>query len=133
LRPIIVRDKTQRIGRCGKMEMEGQALYYAALAGSIVLGVGAQILLKSGADRAGAAWLPQFVSPFTIGGLILYAVAFFFYIVALRRIPLSLAFPAVSVSYFVVAAHYLWGEPFGWAQFAGLVLIGAGIAMLHQG
>jgi small multidrug resistance pump len=115
--------------------MQGQALYYAALAGSIVLGVGAQILLKTGADRAGTAWLAQFLSPFTVGGLVLYAVAFVFYIVALRRIPLSLAFPAVSVSYFVVAlaAHYLWGEPFGWAQFAGLVLIGAGIAMLHQG
>jgi len=108
--------------------------YYGALAISILLGVAAQIMLKTGAERTGTAWLAQFLSPFTIGGLGLYAVGFFFYIIALRRLPLSLAFPMVASSYVMVAlaAHYLWGESFGWPQLAGLLLIGAGIVMLHQ-
>ena len=109
--------------------------YYAALAISILLGAAAQLMLKTAADRAGEAWIPQFLSAFTIGGLIVYGVAFVLYVVAIRRIPLSLAFPMVATSYIIVAlaAHYLWGEMFGWPQFLGIVLIGAGIFALHQG
>jgi len=31
-----------------------------------------------------------------------------------------------------IIAHLIWDEPFGWAQFGGLVLIGAGIVLIHQ-
>ena len=31
-----------------------------------------------------------------------------------------------------IIAHLLWNEPFGWPQFAGLVLIGSGILLIHQ-
>jgi len=108
--------------------------FYGALGISILLGVLAQIMLKFGADRAGEAWIAQFISPFTIAGLALYAVAFVFYVVAIRKIPLSLAFPMVAVSYFLVAiaAHYIWGEALGWPQIAGLALISGGIVLLHQ-
>jgi small multidrug resistance pump len=109
--------------------------YYTALAISILLGVAAQLMLKIAAERAGEAWLPQFLSAYTIGGLIVYGVAFFLYVVAIRRIPLSLAFPMVALSYVMVAvaAHYMWGELFGWPQLIGMALIGAGIIALHQG
>ena len=30
------------------------------------------------------------------------------------------------------AITYRWNEPFGWPQFAGLLLIGSGILLLHQ-
>ena len=109
--------------------------YYGSLAASILLGVCAQLTLKTGAERSGESLLSQFMSPFTVGGLGIYAAAFVFYIIAIRRIPLSLAFPMVATSYVVVAiaAHYLWGENFGWYQFAGLVFIAGGIVLLHQG
>jgi len=29
-------------------------------------------------------------------------------------------------------AHFLWGEPFGWPQLGGLVLIGSGVVLIHQ-
>ena len=109
--------------------------YYAALIIAILIGACGQLLLKTGATRGTAALTAQFLSPFTIGGLVLYAFAAIAYVVAIRRIPVSLAFPSVAGSYVLVAvaAHYLWGESFGWQQFAGIVLIGAGIFMLHQG
>ena len=56
------------------------------------------------------------------------------YIVALKKIPVSVAFPSVAASYAVVAvlAHVLWNEPFGWPQIGGIVLIGGGVLLIHQ-
>ncbi len=54
--------------------------------------------------------------------------------ISLKKIPLSLANPSVSVSYVAVAiaAHFMWSEPFGLQQIGALVLIGGGIVLLHQ-
>jgi small multidrug resistance pump len=108
--------------------------YYAALAGGILLGVAGQILLKYGAERS-TGLIGQFFQPFTMVGLVTYALAAVFYIVAIKRIPLSLAFPTVSLSYVAVAiaAHLLWSEPLGLRQYAGIALIAAGIFVLHRG
>ncbi|HEV2335831.1 MAG TPA: SMR family transporter [Stellaceae bacterium] len=109
------------------------ALYYVSLAGAILLGVVGQIALKSGA-LAAPAGAAQFINPLTIAGLAIYVVAALCYIVALKKIPVSVAFPSVAASYAAVAiiAHLLWNEPFGWPQLAGLALIGAGIVLIHQ-
>jgi len=109
------------------------AIYYVSLAGAILLGVAGQIALKSGA-LAAPAGVAQFINPLTIAGLAIYVVAALCYIVALKKIPVSVAFPSVAASYAAVAiiAHLLWNEPFGWPQLAGLALIGAGILLIHQ-
>ena len=110
------------------------AIYYLFLAAAILLGVAGQITLKAGANSAPTVWA-QFLSPLTIGGLTIYGVASLLYIVALKKLPASHAFPSVAASYAVVAviAHFLWNEPFGWPQLGGLLLIGAGIVLIHQG
>ena len=109
------------------------SIYYLALAGAILFGVGGQIALKQGAVGSSSV-VAQFVNPLTIAGFAIYALAAVCYIVALQKIPVSVAFPSVAASYGIVAvlAHLLWGEPFGWAQLGGLVLIGTGIALLYQ-
>jgi drug/metabolite transporter (DMT)-like permease len=107
-------------------------VYYAALAIGILAGIGGQVLLKMGADA------PDFVSqvlrPSTIAGLALYGSAAFLYIVALRKIPVSVAFPSVSLSYAIVAVlgHFLFGEPFGMKQIGGIVLIVGGVVLINQ-
>ena len=108
-------------------------LSYAALAAAILIGVAGQLLLKTGAERSGESALAQFLDPFTIGGLAAYGVAAICYIVAIKRIPVSIAFPSVALSYVLVAiaAHLIWSEPLGWQQFAGIGLIAAGILVLH--
>jgi drug/metabolite transporter (DMT)-like permease len=67
-------------------------------------------------------------------GLTVYIVAALCYILALKKIPVSIAFPSVAASYAVVAvlAHVLWNEPLGWPQLAGIVLIGSGVLLIHQ-
>jgi undecaprenyl phosphate-alpha-L-ara4N flippase subunit ArnE len=107
--------------------------FYASLVASIVLGVAGQIALKSGAVES-ATLVDQFLNPRTTLGFGIYVIAAFLYIAALKRIPVSIAFPSVAASYIIVAilAHILWQEPFGWPQIAGLVLIGGGIFLIHQ-
>ena len=107
--------------------------YYAALLAGILFGIMGQILLKTGAERT-AGVVAQFLDPFTILGFATYTIAAIFYIIAIKKIPLSLAFPSVSASYVIVAVigHRLWGEPLGFPQLAGIALIAGGILLLHQ-
>lgn len=107
-------------------------IYYGALAIGILAGIAGQMLLKAGAD-APDFW-QQLMRPSTIFGLALYGSAAFLYIIALRKIPVSVAFPSVSLSYALVAVlgHFLFGEPFGIKQIAGIVLIMGGVALINQ-
>ncbi len=107
--------------------------YYIVLFIGVVLGVAGQVLLKTGAERSGDG-IAQFLQPYTIVGFGVYALAALFYIVAIKRIPVSVAFPTVSLSYVVLAviAHYLWDEPLGTAQLLGIALIVAGVIVIHR-
>jgi drug/metabolite transporter (DMT)-like permease len=109
------------------------ALYYVSLVAAVLFGIAGQITLKSGAV-ASPTLVAQFLNPLTIVGFAIYVIAALFYIVALKRIPVSVAFPSVAASYAIVAiiAHLLWNEPFGWPQIGGLLLIGSGILLIHQ-
>ena len=109
------------------------APYYLSLAAAILFGVAGQIALKSGA-LGSPTIVAQFLNPLTILGFGIYVFAALLYIVALKKIPVSVAMPSVGASYAAVAVigHLLWNEPFGWPQIGGLLLIGAGILLIHQ-
>jgi small multidrug resistance pump len=108
-------------------------IYYANLVAGILLGIVGQLVLKSAATEA-VTITAQFLNPLTMVGFALYVAAAIFYILALRKIPVSTAFPSVAASYAVVAAlaHFLWNEPLGWAQIIGIVLISGGVLLIHQ-
>ncbi|AFZ52098.1 EamA family transporter [Dactylococcopsis salina] len=107
--------------------------HYLALGISITGGIFGQLLLKSGALKSNTGIL-FFLDPKLIGGLFLYFLSALFYIFALKKIPLSVAFPSVSISYVVVAylAHLIWNEPFGINQLLALSLIISGIIILNK-
>ena len=109
------------------------ALYYSSLVAAILLGIAGQIALKSAANVS-ATITTQFLNPLTMIGLAVYVFAALCYILALKKIPVSIAFPSVAASYAIVAviAHFLWNEPFGWPQMAGIVLIGSGVLLVNQ-
>ena len=110
------------------------AIYYVSLIAAVMFGVAGQIALKSAALGSPTV-LAQFLHPLTMLGFAIYVFAAFCYILALKKIPVSVAFPSVAASYAVVAiiAHLLWNEPFGWSQLTGLLLIGSGILLIqHQ-
>ncbi len=107
-------------------------VYYACLFTAILIGVAGQISLKTGTLSMGdAAGLP-FFQPFVILGLGCYFASALFYIFALKKIPVSVAFPCVSMSYVVVAliAHFLWNEPFGSQHMIALAFILLGVFLL---
>jgi small multidrug resistance pump len=107
--------------------------YYANLAAGILLGIAGQLALKSAASNSATITI-QFLNPLTMVGFALYVFAAIFYILALRKIPVSTAFPSVAASYAIVAvlAHFLWKEPLGWHQITGIALIGIGVLLIHQ-
>jgi small multidrug resistance pump len=108
-------------------------VYYTSLVVAILVGVAGQITLKSAAEGTTTV-IAQFLNPLTIIGLGVYLISALCYILALKKIPVSIAFPSVSVSYIVVAvvAHVLWNEPLGWPQLAGILLIGSGVLLIQQ-
>ncbi len=106
--------------------------YYVALGISILAGIGGQLFLKAGADAPD--FISQILRPSTLCGLALYGAAAFLYIIALRKIPMSVAFPSVSVSYVLVAilGHFMFGESFSLKQIGGLALIVSGVVLINQ-
>jgi multidrug transporter EmrE-like cation transporter len=65
-------------------------------------------------------------------GLVCYGGAALLYIVALRRIPMSVALPCTAASYVVIAVvgWAVFGESLGPAKIAAIALISAGVALL---
>jgi Integral membrane protein DUF6. len=108
-------------------------MHRLALAISIGLTILGQFFLKTG-SLAKAEGLQLFLNPATLAGLFSYGFSSLFYIVALKKIPLSIAYPSVSLSYVAVVllAHFVWGEPLGMRQGAALALIISGIALLYK-
>ncbi len=106
--------------------------FYAALAVGILLGVVGQILLKAGAS--GETLLQQFLAPQSIVGLALYFAAAVCYMYALRKIPVSIAFPSVSLSYVLVAllGFWLYGEPLTASKLGGIALVCAGVFLITR-
>src|ERR1700737_943415 len=107
--------------------------YYAALVAGIILGVAGQVALKLGADGTKTIAL-QFLHPATILGFGILVPPAVLYMSAIKKIPISLAYPSVSIGYVIVGiiAHVMWNEPFGLQQIAGIVLISGGLLVLHQ-
>lgn len=106
--------------------------FYVALAVGVLLGVAGQMLLKSGAS--GETLLQQFLAPQSIIGLGLYFAAALCYMYALRKIPVSIAFPSVSLSYVLVAllGFWLYGETLTLAKLAGIALVCAGVFLITR-
>lgn len=104
--------------------------HWPALAVAVATSIGGQTLLKAGAS--GADFVAQLLDPRTVLGLALYGASALFYIVALRRIPMSVALPCTAVSYVAAAliGHFVFQEPVGTQQIAALTLIGAGVVLL---
>ncbi len=107
-------------------------LHYVALGGAILVGVGGQLLFKVGTTDSGSV-IAQFLRPPVAGGMLLYLASMFLYVVALRQIPVSIAYPSVSLSYVLMAGldYFLFKEPLGLMKLGGIMLVIAGVTLLH--
>jgi len=110
------------------------SLHHLALAAAVLGGVVGQLLLKTGSVGTDSLWA-QLARPATLLGLACYGGSAIAYLVALQRIPVSIAFPSVALSYVVIAAlgAWLWAEPIGASKAVGIGLIVVGVVMLYRG
>ena len=106
-------------------------LYWLALAAAISVSLCGQVLLKAGAGGEGG-FVAQLFRPATMVGLVCYGGAALLYIVALRRIPMSVALPCTAASYVVIAlvGHFAFGEALGAQKMMAIALISAGVLVL---
>jgi small multidrug resistance pump len=104
--------------------------YWATLAAAIATSMIGQTLLKAGAGASD--FVAQLLDLRTLVGLALYGGAALLYIVALRRIPMSVALPCTAISYVAAAliGHYAFNEPLGMARVGAIGLICIGVVML---
>src|SRR5258708_30324026 len=82
--------------------------------------------------QASTALLAQFLDPRTVAGLALYVAAAFLYIIALRRIPLSVALPCTAASYIgaIFIGHFLYNETITLIHLTAVAFIGFGLILL---
>ncbi len=106
------------------------SLYWTMLAAAITISMAGQTLLKAGAGASD--FVAQLFDIRTMAGLVLYGAAALLYIIALRRIPMSVALPCTAFSYVAAAmiGHFGFAEPMGPMHLGALGLICAGVVML---
>jgi small multidrug resistance pump len=101
---------------------------------AIAMSLAGQTLLKAGAmtRQASTELLAQFLDPRTVAGLALYVAAAFLYIIALRRIPLSVALPCTAASYIgaIFVGHFLYNETITFIHLTAIAFIGCGVILL---
>ena len=107
--------------------------YYIALFAAIAISAVGNVLLKAGSGAEG--FVAQLLRPATIVGFGFYGISAILYIVALRKIPLSVAAPSVALSYAIVAAvgWYWFKETLSPRQIAGIGAIILGVILLNGG
>lgn len=111
---------------------------------SVLLNSGAQLSLKAGVGRVGSlhfAWSNLFplcmqlaANPWVLISLACYVVSIVVWIFVLARIPVSVAYPLISLGYVVnaIAAYYLLGEEITFLRIAGIVVILLGVVMVAK-
>ena len=110
----------------------------------VSLGSAAQLSLKRGMNAVGGlptdpsqipAWFIQaFSNVFVDVGFLLYLIASLFWIVILSRVPVSWAYPMVSIAYVVVVilSKFLLKEDVSAVRFAGTLVICAGVVLVSR-
>jgi multidrug transporter EmrE-like cation transporter len=122
-----------------------RASAYVALAVSIIFNTVALIAIRTVVGELqdlsmeislGLLWLALTDIWFWVGGLS-FVTGMYFWIISLKSIDLSLAYPTSSVSYVIIAviSYYVFQEPVTIARIVGMFLVIGGVVLLfeHQG
>ena len=99
----------------------------------VLLNAAAQLLLKAGTN-AMPLGLRLAVEPHILAGLACYVVSVVVWIVALSRVPVSIAYPMLSIGYVVnaIAAWYLLGEAVTPMRLVGIGIIVLGVFIVAR-
>jgi len=110
----------------------------------VLLNASAQLLLKAGTNALGVItltrdnWTGEFgrmaVEPHFIAGVVCYGVSLVVWILGLSRVPVSIAYPLLSLGYVInaIAAHYLLGEAVTISRWLGIGFIVLGVWLVAR-
>ena len=106
--------------------------FWFILAG-VLLNAAAQLLLKAGTN-AMPLGIRLAIEPHILAGLACYVISVVVWVVALSRVPVSIAYPMLSIGYVVnaVAAWALLGEALTPMRLAGIAVIVVGVFMVAR-
>jgi multidrug transporter EmrE-like cation transporter len=119
-------------------------LTFSLLMTGVLLNAAAQLLLKAGTNRLGEfafaldnlgpVGLKIATSPHILAGLGCYVVSVVVWILALSRVPVSVAYPMLSVGYIVnaLAAWWLFGESITAQKLVGIGFIVVGVWLVAR-
>ncbi len=117
---------------------------FAFLLTAILLNAAAQLLLKAGTNALGVItltrdnWIEMLVRMATQGhfvaGVAFYGVSLVAWILGLSRVPVTIAYPMLSLGYIInaVAAHYLLGEAVTATRWLGIGFIVLGVWIIAR-
>ncbi len=116
----------------------------ALILSGVLLSVCAQLLLKAGTNAVGSfaltpsdiAWAASklAVEPRILVAVFCYFLSMLIWILALSRVEVSVAYPMLSLGYFInaAAAWLLFGEPLTPSKLGGIALIVLGVFILAR-
>jgi multidrug transporter EmrE-like cation transporter len=106
---------------------------FSFILAGVLLNAAAQLLLKAGTNAMPLGFGLAF-EPHILGGLACYVVSVVVWVIALSRVPVSIAYPMLSIGYVVnaVAARYLLGEALTPMRLAGIGIIVLGVFVVAR-
>ncbi len=122
--------------------MTAASLAFILLA--VLLSAGGQLLLKAGTNAVGtfpfdpaslaSAGLRLAAEPRVIAGVVAYFLSMLAWLLALSRVPVSVAYPMLSLGYVltVLAAWWWFGEAVTAQRLAGVGLIVLGVLLVAR-
>jgi len=120
------------------------ALSFSLILTGVLLNAAAQLLLKAGTNAIGhfefhidnvlPIGFKLATQPHILGGMTCYAVSLVVWIMALSRVPVSVAYPMLSIGYVVnaIVAHYWFGEALAAPKLLGIGLIVVGVYVVSR-
>jgi len=119
---------------------------YLILIAVVVASALAHILLKVGMNQVGEVGLDQlkaparlvaslFATPSIVAAVPIYALSFVGWVFVLSRLRLSLAYPALALTYVVIplVAWAILSEPVSRTHWAGIFLVALGLVLIVRG
>jgi multidrug transporter EmrE-like cation transporter len=117
---------------------------FALILTGVLLNAAAQLLLKAGTNAVGQfefaagnivpVGFRLATEPHIVGGMACYVISLVVWIMGLSRVPVSVAYPLLSMGYVVnlLAAWWLFGEAITPAKVAGIGFIVAGVWLVAR-
>ena len=120
------------------------AVSFALLMTGVLLNAAAQLLLKAGTNAVGSfeftadnllpVGMKLALEPHIMGGMLCYGISLVVWIMGLSRVPVSVAYPLLSVGYVINAllAWQLFGESLTAQKLAGIGFIVLGVVLVTR-